>query len=543
METNIVLGQGLSGSALAWQLHWQGVRVEIVDRGSPVTASRIAAGLITPVTGRRLTRFHDFDQDLSFAQEFYQRVETEVGETLFERQPAARFFVDDAEREFFLTERLASLRDDVEPIGEAGDAGDASEAGTTIGFWMQHAARLRVLRYLDLTRDYFAARGQYHQADIDLSAIHLQAGEVSVDCPALSATHLYFCQGYQAQQNPWFPDIPNAPARGEILTVRIPSRTAQHVVHQGHWIVPLDLGVGTESSGDFIVGATYDRENLTALKTEAGKTELLKAARQFASSSDEEVPEILGHTSAVRAGTRQRRPVMMKHPEHPQLAILNGMGSKASLWAPVSAKRLLEMMAQSEASPDSKPRAKSKSLTTLAHSIVRRAITAGDLAIDATSGNGYDTLFLAQCVGESGRVTSIDVQLPAIESTRARLEANGIINVHLLHGDHGQHLHRIADEHQQAKAIMFNLGYLPGSDKQQTTTPDSTIMAIRAGLQILSNGGVMTVTAYRGHPGGQQEAAAVAELAKSLPAASITVDVIPGSDDNNESPVLFVFRT
>ena len=536
MGTSIVLGQGLSGSALAWQLHWQGVRVEIVDRGSPVTASRVAAGLITPVTGRRLTKSEDFDQDLAFAQQFYQRVESEVGETLLDHQPAARFFVDDAETAFFLTERLASLHDDVVPIC------DESEAGTTIGFWMQHAARLRVLRYLDLTREYFAARGQYHQADIDLSEIHLQSGEVRMDRPALSATHLYFCQGYQAQQNPWFPDITNAPARGEILTVRIPSRTARHVVHQGHWIAPLDLGGGTESSRDFIVGATYDRENLTALTTEAGKSELLAAARQFASSSDEMSPEILGHTSAVRAGTRQRRPVMMRHPEHPQLAILNGMGSKASLWAPMSAKRLLEMMAQSEALPASKPRSKSKSLTTLAHSIVRRAIAAGDLAIDATAGNGHDTLFLAQCVGEGGRVTSIDVQLSAIESTRARLEANAIINVQLLHGDHGQHLRRMADEHQQAKAIMFNLGYLPGGDKQQTTTPDSTIMAIRAGLHILSNGGVMTVTAYRGHPGGQQEAAAVAELAKSLPDASITVDVIPGSEDNNESPVLFVFR-
>ena len=82
----VILGQGLAGSALAWQQHWRGLHVLIIDRADQRSASHVAAGLMTPVTGRRMTKAPDFDARLADATAFYRRVESETGGSLFEQQ-------------------------------------------------------------------------------------------------------------------------------------------------------------------------------------------------------------------------------------------------------------------------------------------------------------------------------------------------------------------------------------------------------------------------------------------------------------------------
>ena len=132
----IILGLGLAGSALAWRLHWAGQRILLIDRGESVTASRIAAGLITPITGRRMTRADDFDLLLNEAETFYRQVETTTGQQLLDKQPAVRFFLSDEERTLFLTDRWPHMDADVRLI--------RNKAGTVSGFEMHKAARLKV---------------------------------------------------------------------------------------------------------------------------------------------------------------------------------------------------------------------------------------------------------------------------------------------------------------------------------------------------------------------------------------------------------------
>jgi glycine/D-amino acid oxidase-like deaminating enzyme len=527
---HIILGQGIAGSTLAWQLHWEGNPVRIIDRGEPVSASRIAAGLITPITGRRFTKAADFDQAQAFAEQFYRRVEQTVNQPLLDRSPTERIFIDHEEKEYFLKERAESLRDEVELICDSDEE--------IAGFRMLKAARLRVLDYLRVTRDYFSSRGEYFQADVRVqSDILVKEGGVRLQKLRMEGERLFFCQGYQQEENPWFPAIPDAPSRGEILKVRIRGRADQRVIHRRHWIAPASPSGPDKDNQEYLIGATYDRENLTAGVTDQGRAELEKTLREITT----EEAEIVEHQVAVRAGTKQRRAVFRIHQEYPQLAILNGLGSRASLWAPVAASQLIELLS-SIMSGKKETTGKSRSLTKLAHTIVRRAIRGGDTVIDATAGNGNDTLFLALSVGASGQVIAIDLQAAALQSTQASMEANGIQGVQLLQADHGETLSRLAGESMQVKAVMFNLGYLPGGEKDRTTSPRSTVQAIKAGLRLLSAGGVMTVIAYRGHPGGKEETHAVEEVARQQEATVMSVDIIPGSEDNNESPVLFVFR-
>mgnify|MGYP001016396814 CR=1 FL=1 len=153
-----------------------------------------------------------------------------------------------------------------------------------------------------------------------------------------------------------------------------------------------------------------------------------------------------------------------------------------------------------------------------AHHCAAEILCPGDHAIDATMGNGHDTLFLAQQVGPSGRVDAFDVQATAVEQTRQRLIEHGVAD--------SCHLHHIGHEHMaevippdsagKVKVILFNLGYLPGADKSLFTSTQTTLTAIRQALELLAPGGRIIVVTYPGHAGGDEEADEVKALLSPL---------------------------
>lgn len=146
--------------------------------------------------------------------------------------------------------------------------------------------------------------------------------------------------------------------------------------------------------------------------------------------------------------------------------------------------------------------------TQLARMILQESIRSGDTVIDATAGNGHDTAFLAECVGQDGRVLAFDVQDEAIQSARERVAAAGYAARVVLH--HLSHA-RMAEfaAAGTVTAVIFNLGYLPGNDHAVTTLAAETLSAMAAAAGLLKAGGVLAVTCYPGHPAGAQEAIAV----------------------------------
>jgi len=175
--------------------------------------------------------------------------------------------------------------------------------------------------------------------------------------------------------------------------------------------------------------------------------------------------------------------------------------------------------------------------TARAHREVAAVLREGDLAIDATAGNGHDTVFLAKLVGEAGEVIAFDVQEQAIVSTRERLAAEGLLDrVKLVHGSHGS----IA-KHAAAKsvaAVMFNLGYLPGGDHAVITRTEETLQALDGALEALRSGGLLTIVCYPGHEGGDQESAAVVAWAEQRGA-----EVFRRVDTLKPAPFLVLVRS
>lgn len=158
------------------------------------------------------------------------------------------------------------------------------------------------------------------------------------------------------------------------------------------------------------------------------------------------------------------------------------------------------------------------------HLIVGPRLRPGDFVVDATAGNGHDTLFLTQKVLPKGKVFAFDLQAQAVESTRERLAQSGFVTpdqggISLHHAGHERMTELLPQSVRgQLRAVMFNLGYLPGGDKTVITHVDTTLTALRDALEWLACDGVLTVVVYPGHDGGRAEAGAVEQWVASLSA-------------------------
>ena len=156
---------------------------------------------------------------------------------------------------------------------------------------------------------------------------------------------------------------------------------------------------------------------------------------------------------------------------------------------------------------------------TFVKSVVGLALSPGDVAVDATVGNGLDTCFLSGAVGPGGRVHGFDIQADALEQARRRLCGEGAPdNVVLHHAGHERMAELLPPEVQGRLAVaMFNLGYLPGGDETLVTRAATTCAAVDAALSLMRTGGLVSLTMYTGHPGGRDEARAVGAHCAAIP--------------------------
>lgn len=147
----------------------------------------------------------------------------------------------------------------------------------------------------------------------------------------------------------------------------------------------------------------------------------------------------------------------------------------------------------------------------LSHEYWSKIIPEGGIAIDATCGNGHDTLFLAKlCLkNESGKVIAIDIQQQAIEKTKALLQKEEIdlSKIEFIHGSHS----KFTLPDNSVDLIVYNLGYLPGSDKSVKTLIDSTLESIKDAMRLIKKSGAISVTFYPGHTEGKEERDAILE--------------------------------
>lgn len=181
------------------------------------------------------------------------------------------------------------------------------------------------------------------------------------------------------------------------------------------------------------------------------------------------------------------------------------------------------------------------SLVNKAHALVKNYLHQGAVAIDATVGNGYDTLFLAEQVGATGKVFGFDIQPTALDMTRSRLaRANLSDCLTLCLASHALMAEKVPlSYHGKISAVMFNLGYLPGGDKTIMTVANSTLPALNSASRLLSIRGIITILAYPGHKGGDIETDQVKLWSEQLDRKQFTVSIANTAENKSSAPVLF----
>ena len=317
----LIIGQGLAGSLLAWELIQRGCTVVVADNGQE-NASKVAAGLINPITGMRFVKSADTDTLLPAARSCYSNLSTFFGQEFFIEKPMVRIFR--SEKELINAERRlkqVNYRPYLNNI-----ASHESLNGnilTPYGFLEQKQTGYLVTRpLLNCLREFFVSRNSYRKTDFDFSDIKFWP---NLQWHDLYPGRIIFCEGYQAMINPWFSWLPFQPVKGEILTMEHQLELPNKILNYGNWLIPLN-------PRQIRIGATFDRENRDILCSEDGKNALLEAVGQLSSGLSDLT--LIDHQAGIRPCTADRQPFIGSHPEQNQLTIFNGFGAKGSLQIP-----------------------------------------------------------------------------------------------------------------------------------------------------------------------------------------------------------------
>jgi len=171
----------------------------------------------------------------------------------------------------------------------------------------------------------------------------------------------------------------------------------------------------------------------------------------------------------------------------------------------------------------------------MSHEYIKKVVKDGDTVVDSTAGNGWDTLFLASLVGDSGKVYAFDIQDQAIENTRQRLSEKGLLHrVELIKSGHEN-----VDFFVQPyiKAAMFNLGYLPGGDHSIQTKGETTEIAVKKLMKLLDIGGIITIVLYYGGDSGFDEKDHILRFVKTIDPRNFSVLVCDFANRQNCPPI------
>ncbi len=495
----LVVGGGIAGTLVAWNLSRAGAKVTLVDDARPGRASVVAAGLLNPVSGMRLTLATDINRLLPVAHRVYAALESACGQPFFHPLPIHREFRSEWEWEQWQNRRNRLEGGEYQPYIAAEHAPHPPSArwgGVTFqgGGWLDYSQISRVPQFFHMK----VCHETLAFEDIASSATQVVwRGEVW--------DYVVWCEGY-APDNPRLGGLDWKPAAGDVLTVRMPGWDGRRIRQRGLFTIPL--------GGDrFRVGASYVWDDLCPDPRAERRESLLEELRHWTGIE----PEVLDHAVGIRPILKRRLPVIGPVPGQSRAFVLNGLGSKGALWAPWAAETLAGVVLRGEPMPDRfglHPPSESAPprLTALAQEAVATRLLDGALAVDATAGNGHDTHFLAGRVGKRGMVAAFDVQSAALHATGKRLAAAGLERRGLLvdrsHAEAGDHLP--AHWRGRVQAVMMNLGYLPGADHGVVSRADSTLAFLDEVLDWMGEKAIISVIAYRSHPGGEAEHCAVA---------------------------------
>lgn len=323
----LIAGQGLAGTAVAWRLWERGIPFMVVDPKEEESCSRVAAGLVTPVTGMRLNPGWRVDACIPEALEFYRKIEGLVGTAFYVEKPHVRFFKDAREAGLWQKRREdPRVRRWVEREVASGEPSFAPFHTEWGGVVMRGSAWLDTVAYLAASRAFFAKCGAFQLGMVKESEVTFHEREIG--WRAARYAGLIFCRGWQEAAGGLFPGLPFASAKGVIVDVATEAPRGA-ITNRGGWLLPC-------GETGWRGGSTYEFDFARPLEESVAEVE--SKLRQLLRD-----PFVMGRArSGIRPILKRLPAVMGRHPTHGStVALLNGLGSKGAMKSPLLARWLV----------------------------------------------------------------------------------------------------------------------------------------------------------------------------------------------------------
>lgn len=323
----IIVGLGLAGITFCEQCIAAGKSFTVYDKEG-AGASRVAAGLYNPVILKRYTLPWKSVEQFDRAIPFFKKLEEKLRATLLHPMPVRKIFssVEDQNNWFAATDNLGLqrfmkpeiVRDIKSRVNAPFDYGEVLETG-----------RVDIVKLQDRYEHYLESMGAFAKAEFHHNAIQFNGQTVTYK--DTEATHIIFAEGYGIKDNPYFKKLPLVGNKGEYIIIKAPDLQQQATVKSSFFIVPLGNDL-------YKVGATFNWTRKDSIPSEEARAELIEKLNALITCNY----EIVDQQAGIRPTTGDRRALLGKHPEFPQLALLNGLGTRGIMAGPTLAKYLFE---------------------------------------------------------------------------------------------------------------------------------------------------------------------------------------------------------
>lgn len=325
----LIVGQGIAGTLLAHFLLREKKSFLVVDDSHFKSSSTVGAGIMNPITGRRLVKSWMADEIFPFAKTVYREMEELTGEMFLHEMTICKLFANNQEsNDWSAKENLPEYRDYIsnESINEIEKYFHCEHGG----FFIEQSGYIVMNKLITSYRKLLHEQNLLFEQKFDYK-IELENGRACWN--GIEFSKIIFCEGVSVSQNPFFNWLPFKLAKGEILTVKIPGLKLNHIISKNIFLIPAGNDL-------FKIGATYEWDFKNDLPTEQGKNDLIARL-----SKTIKLPfEIVDHVAGIRPTNVDRRPYLGLHPKHKQLAVFNGLGTKGASLAPFFAKQLADFL-------------------------------------------------------------------------------------------------------------------------------------------------------------------------------------------------------
>ncbi|MEP4535300.1 MAG: FAD-dependent oxidoreductase [Cyclobacteriaceae bacterium] len=325
----LIVGQGIAGTLLAWELKKSGQSIFVLNKETENTSSNKAGGLYNPITGRKMVKTWLADEIFPTLETYYADLEKELGASfLFPKAIYRPFFSIEEQNDWQGKASADEFSRYIKSLNHSSLGIDGVEDPFG-GLELQMSGSVDLPILIQQARKHFRSRGEYAAEVFEYEQLELL--EAGVRYKNFEANRVVFCEGPDATSNPLTNHLPFKPVKGELLKIRT-ALSGEQIVNRGVFILPKE--------GFFKVGSTYDHARLDHEPTEAGRKNITERLAKIYKNDF----EVVDHTAGVRPATFDRRPFVGMLGSHQQIGVFNGFGTKGVSLVPFFATQFVNYL-------------------------------------------------------------------------------------------------------------------------------------------------------------------------------------------------------